>query len=371
MLPWQAPYVTASIPPLDGELRSSPEDFVVEEIPAYLPCGEGEHLYLKIEKRGIPTFAAIERIASAFDVPRHAVGYAGLKDANAVTVQWLSVATSRDAAAGFEMDGVRVIESARHRNKLKVGHLRGNRFRIRVRNVRKGGLHDAEVVMRELERRGVPNWFGPQRFGDRGDTHLTGRALLAAGSDRSRGPRIPDRRLRRLFLSAVQAECFNAVLDRRLKGPGYDRIVSGDLAWLHRNGACFRVEVATDVERARAETLEISPSGPLFGSKCTRPSGEALAMEEAVLTELGLTHAAFEARPELEGARRPLRVPMKGSVRAPSPTELDVEIELPPGAYATIVLREVMKNDRPPAMAGDAVQDPNSLRLKDGDEIVE
>src|SRR6185436_13505083 len=126
-----------------GELKAVPEDFVVEEIPAYAPCGDGEHLYLRIEKRGIPTFAAVERIASAFGVGKQAVGYAGLKDARAIAVQWISVHSPKDVAQGFELDGLRVLESSRHRNKLKVGHLRGNRFRIRVRGVREGGLEDA------------------------------------------------------------------------------------------------------------------------------------------------------------------------------------------------------------------------------------
>lgn len=407
--PADLPFVTSHELGIGGRIKVAPEDFVVEEIPAYSPCGAGEHLYLEIEKRGITTFDAIARVARAFGVPRHVIGYAGMKDARAVTRQWLSVQLPKGApAVELESESLRVLHAARHKNKLKLGHLRGNRFRIRLRDVIEGALPRAQRVVSILTERGMPNGFGAQRFGTRGDTHRLGRALLrgdAPGFFRVLFEGVPDgagaeplarllggdvagaldalpagamerrivamvarrggglddalraleRPLRRLYFSAVQAECFNEVLTRRLAH--YDSVIDGDLAWLHKNGACFEV---TDlaVERERAKRLEISASGPLFGSRCSRPIGEAQAIEDAVLSDLDLSAEAFAERGEMEGARRPLRVPVVAEIVTADDVArtLDLVIELPPGAYATTFLRELTKD----ASVGKADDAPES-----------
>lgn len=394
--PADLPFATKDVPGIGGAIKSSPEDFVVEEIPAYAPSGSGEHLFLKIEKRGLTTLAAVDRVARAFSVSRGAIGYAGMKDARAVTRQWLSVHLQKGASTPA-IDGpeLRVLESSRHKNKLKLGHLRGNRFLIRVRDVVPGARDLATRAIAILAERGLPNGFGVQRFGARADTHRLGRALIANDAERfletlltgskggvdalellrrgelqaaaealERGSpesrliaviaragapitdalRFVDRPLRRLYFAATQAECFNEVLRRRFAE--YDSVRLGDLAWLHRNGACFAV-VDVAAERERARHLEISASGPLFGRRCSRPTDEPFAIEDAALADLGLDAESFSRCGEMDGARRPLRVPVRAEVEEADEATgtLRLAIELPPGAYATSVLRELMKRD--------------------------
>ncbi len=396
MRPWEAPFATAHLPGTGGRTRESLGDFLVEEIPLYEPCGAGEHLYLRLEKQGIATLEAVARLARALGVPRQAVGYAGLKDAAATAIQTFSIqGASEAAAAGLDLPGLRVLAVARHRNKLRKGHLRGNRFHIAVRGVPAGAEERARAVVEVLARRGVPNLFGRQRFGSSGNTHLLGRAVLAedgpaffaallaslpgeagaaslqrlqAGDAAGAGDLLPqgfalerralqflsrnqgdftrtlrrfDRTLKDLYVSAFQAEAFNAVLRARFER--YDRLLPGELAWLHRNGAVFLVE-DLDAEQERAERLEISPSGPLFGQKTARPAGAAAELEDAVLEGCGIGREAQAAAAALPpGARRPLRVPLRDCVLAAAGDALSLSFSLPPGAYATAVLREIVK----------------------------
>lgn len=395
MSPNACPFATAGLPGTGGRIRSVLEDFQVEELPLYEACGAGEHVYLKIEKRGMSTLDAIARLARAVGCPRAEVGYAGLKDAHAVAIQTLSFAQIDERRVdGLELPGLKVLAVARHRNKLKKGHLRGNRFLIRVRGAAAGAEQHAAAVLATLAARGVPNFFGPQRFGVAANTHLLGRAVLKAdgaaffrtlldslpggrgaglmarleqgdaaaaaaelprgfeterralellarcGGDRDRALLRFDRQLRGLYLSALQADLFNAVLAERL--PAYERVEVGDLAWLHRNGAVFAVDDA-EREAPRAAAFEISPSGPLFGPRMTWPGGRPKALEEAALLRAGLGAADFGRGLEQPGARRPLRVPLQDVAAAGEPGALCLAFTLPPGAYATIVLREVMK----------------------------
>ena len=172
-------YLTAHIPGTGGIFKETEEDFLVTEIPAYLPCGEGEHLYVEIEKRGITTLEAIRRIGRALNLPEREIGYAGMKDSRGVTRQTFSLPRIRpEAALELDLPGIRILSALCHRNKLKLGHLRGNRFRVRVREVSEGAVEHAAEVLAVLEQRGVPNYFGSQRYGAQGNSHLIGRALV-------------------------------------------------------------------------------------------------------------------------------------------------------------------------------------------------
>ena len=160
------PYLTSHIPGIGGTIKESPDDFLVEEIPSYLPCGSGEHCYLTIEKRGITTLEAIRRIAAALKFPERDIGYAGMKDAVGVTRQTISVQRiTPEKAMELRLEGVRVVSAGRHTNKLKLGHLKGNRFRITVRGVSEGSEMVIGSVLEILQNRGVPNYFGLQRYG--------------------------------------------------------------------------------------------------------------------------------------------------------------------------------------------------------------
>lgn len=393
-------YLTADIPGTGGSTKQTAEDFAVTEIPAYLPCGEGEHVFAEIEKRGLTTFDAIRKIAGALKVKDRDIGYAGLKDARGVTRQTLSIPrVDPERLLALHLPGIQVLTTKRHRNKLKPGHLTGNRFRIVIRGVAEGNVERARQVMEVLAARGVPNYFGEQRYGSQGNSHLIGGALLRGDyrgavdaligdpeavrddawrqaveayrqgdlaasvqlfpghcrTERDIVRRLLDRpeqyekafhavppRLRSLYLSAWQSFLFDRLLDRRLEG--FDRVMPGDLAWRHVNGACFLVEDAI-VEQERAQSFEISPSGPLFGSRMTAPAGEPLHLEEAVLREQGIDPASLDwTHVHLEGARRPLRVPVANPVIERAGDDLVLEFSLPRGAYATAVLREVMKD---------------------------
>ncbi|HEB61392.1 MAG TPA: tRNA pseudouridine(13) synthase TruD, partial [Phycisphaeraceae bacterium] len=174
-------YLTSEIPPVPGVIKQRPEDFYVEELPAYEPCGEGEHLYLLIQKQDRTTLDVASDLARHFDVKRSAVGYAGLKDARAVTRQMFSVylpGKDENSYGELHLQGAEVLWTDRHTNKLRRGHLKGNRFVIRLRDVQLAHVIQTEEVMRILEKKGVPNRFGPQRFGMRGNNDLLGRLLL-------------------------------------------------------------------------------------------------------------------------------------------------------------------------------------------------
>ena len=394
------PYLTEQIPGIGGVIKETPEDFLVEEIPLYQPCGEGEHLYVEIEKRGITTLEAIRRIARLLRLQERDIGYAGMKDAKGTTRQTLSIPRVQpEQIMELDIPGVRPLSAARHRNKLKLGHLAGNRFRLTIRKVVDGALDRSDAILKILAARGVPNIFGPQRYGIQGNSHIIGRALLcgdhkgavdaligdaATVTDERwktaieafhRGemeeslrlfppgcraereivqrlaekPGSPEKalhainpRMRSLYLSAWQSALFDRIVMQRINS--LDRIEAGDLAWKHQNGACFLVEDAA-TETRRCTSFEISPTGPLFGPNMTWPSGEVRAREEQALASEGLTPdgPASGWPPRLDGARRPLRVPLLDCTSGSDGNNLHLGFTLPKGSYATSVLREIMK----------------------------
>lgn len=326
------PAVTDDLPGIGGRLRDQPEDFVVREIPAYLPEGRGSHLYLHVRKRGRTTRDLVVALREA-GVPDARVGVAGLKDKHAVTEQWLSLPwASRDAAAALEaLPGVEILETSRHRNKLGVGHLHGNRFEIVLRDVPQDALEAGRAKLDRLAVVGVPNYFGPQRFGRFGRNAVDGLRLLAGETVSG------DRRLQRFFVSAVQSWIFNELLAGRIRDGLYRSVLEGDWARKHDSGGTFRVEDAAS-ETVRAERLEISALLPLHGRKVRISSGEPGRREEAALAALGLAWTDLTGR---RGDRRPSRV-VAGEARLdPVETGVRLSFTLPKGAYATSLLREV------------------------------
>jgi len=401
------PYLTAELPGVGGAIKRYDEDFVVEEMPRYAPSGSGTHVYFAIEKRGLPTLAAIQHIARALGRQPRDIGYAGMKDAHGVTRQMLSLEHIDPARIeSLSLSRIKVLSISRHTNKLKLGHLAGNRFIVKIRDAQQAPEHAVRTIVDVLVARGLPNYFGPQRFGSRGDNALIGEAVLrgdhheaialmlgrpgpldhgdarrarelfdkgdysAAADAWPRGTfaqqsrlcralakndgnvrqtwRVADHNLRKLFLSAFQSDLFNRVLARRIELGLFDRLQAGDIAYKHVNGACFRVEDAA-VEQLRCDSFEISPTGPLFGRRMTAASGEPGELESRILADSRVNQEQLSGRDSgrLDGARRPLRVPLR-DVRLESGDDehgrfLLLAFELPAGAYATNLIREVCK----------------------------
>jgi tRNA pseudouridine13 synthase len=392
-------YLTQDLPGIGGRIKEQVQDFQVEELPLYSPSGEGQHTFFEIRKVGISTFHAVRAIARALGVSPNAIGYAGLKDAQAITCQVLSVeGIPPGVVTALDLPNIRVMWAERHRNRLKIGHLRGNRFTIRVSQVHESALPACQDILDTLSRRGVPNWFGPQRFGQRGDSANLGRAvvqqdavefiraflgrphpneslgvrvarekfdagqwmealnlfpgsmaderralqaLIRARGDHGQAYAAVPKRLKMFLLSAYQSALFNRVLEARLQT--LDRVYVGDLAMKHPGRSVFRVE-DEDVEQPRAARFEISPTGPIFGFKMMQALGQQGALEAEILAAEDLTLEDFRVGGGIKagGERRALRF----QVQEPDlwyDEGVMLRFSLPRGCYATAVLAEIMK----------------------------
>jgi len=335
------PYLTVDLPGIGGALRTTPEDFFVNEEPAYLPSGEGEHVFAKIEKRGLTTSMAIERIAKALNVKDRDVGVAGMKDRHAVTRQWISLPppTQVDAVKALVLEDIAILEVSKHGNKLRTGHVRSNRFQLRVRGVKEQAVHRARAILERLAKPpGAPNWYGEQRFGRDGDNAARGRAIVM-------GEGFPrDRKLARLLVSSLQSELFNQWLIARMTDGYYATVLEGEV--LHKiGGGMFTTEDPT-VDGPRLTAGEVVLTGPMFGTTMRQPAENSIvaAREDAILAAAGLERGAFATvRALAEGTRRDATI----TVGEPHVIEIDDGIEvtftLPGGTYATAVMREVMK----------------------------
>jgi tRNA pseudouridine13 synthase len=341
---WRIPYLTEGLPGVGGRIRERMEDFLVEEVPAYEASGEGEHTFFEVEKRDLSTRALVKQVARALDIVPRDVGYAGLKDARAVARQTLSVwDVPPERLEALELENARVLWARRHKNKLKVGHLRGNRFTLRVRAVHANAEERAVPIFTVLKERGVPNGYGVQRFGNRGDNHEVGLMLVRDDweSLRARGIRHLRFWQRRFYVSSLQSALFNHYLTRRMKAGTMDDLLLGDLAKKHDTGGMFVVEDAAG-ERPRVAAWGISATGPIYGYKMREAQETAGALEDEVLAEVGLALEDF--RPvKAKGTRRFLRYRPEGLTWRVEGGSLLLSFFAPKGAYATMLLREVMK----------------------------
>jgi len=319
---------------LTATYRARPEDFVVEEIAGFEPSGSGEHLLLDIEKRGMNTAFAAKRIAEWAGVKEMAVGYAGLKDRHAVTRQRFSVhLPGREAPdlATLEDDALRVLQATRHSRKLPRGALAGNRFELTLRSVvGERVLIDARIAA--IATRGLPNYFGEQRFGRGGGNIEQARAMF--------GGRRVRREERSILLSAARSELFNRVLAERVSRDCWDAPLPGEVWMLDGRRSVFGPEPLSPELVERLARFDIHPTGPLWGRGALRSEDECRALEESVLDgadALSLRRGLEAARPEQEP--RALRLPPP-DLQATWAAEdvLVLRFALPPGAYATGVL---------------------------------
>lgn len=319
-------------------IRAELGDFVVDEIPSYLPAGQGPHAFLHVRKHGLTTFECIARIARATGIPPRDIGHAGLKDRHAVTSQYLSLpwAETVDIAPlrHLALEGIDILDVARHGNKLRVGHLTANRFRIVLRNLPPGSLQSVRHDLEAIAPRGFPNAFGPQRFGRDGNNPDRTLAWLRG---QERGPRDP--KLAKLLFSSVQSLLFDHVLQARVENDTWHSVIDGDIAKKHDTGGLFDcTDPAVDAERASRG--EISATGPIFGADMRRPSGRADELERSVLSAvLGDDKILQRYRKLGAGSRRILRVfPSDLAVTEGPDHTLVAQFTLPKGVYATTLL---------------------------------
>jgi tRNA pseudouridine13 synthase len=337
------PLLTADLPGIGGRMKAEPEDFEVEEIPAYEPSGSGDFVYLWLEKRDMGAEFFVRQVARRLGIAPGEVGIAGMKDRRAVTRQMVSVpATCADRLAALDGDGIRVLRQSRHGNKLRPGHLHGNRFRILIRDAEPAAPQLLEPILAQLREHGLPNFYGLQRFGRDGETVLLGLSLLRQERSPLAGRRLSPF-LRKLALSAAQSALFNHHLARRLADGLLRRVLPGDVMGHWPFGGLF---VAEDVptEQGRFDRRETMHSGPMFGRKMFAAAGEAATREAATLADAQLTPAAFRGFGKLlQGTRRHNLIYLDEVDAAIEPVGVRLTFSLPAGSYATILLREVMK----------------------------
>jgi len=335
------PYLTEDLPGVGGEIKVEAAHFVVEEIPLYEPSGEGQHVYVRLSREGWTTRSLENELANLFQLRDVDVGCAGRKDKHARTTQTfsLSLPNSDEEEVGRRIADhlpVDVEWVRRHRNKIKAGHLLGNRFRIVVLGPGADALEKAGQIVQTLQAHGLPNFYGPQRFGQEGDNAERGREILLTG----RGPR--KRWLRRLLLRAYQSALFNTWLVARMDRGWFERLLEGDVAKKLDTGGLFEVEDA-QAEQDRFEHDEITYTGPIYGSRMWWASREPGKLEQHILEREGVTQDLLH-RAHLDGSRRRARLLLKDLTVEPHADGLLFTFSLPKGAYATTVVREVMKS---------------------------
>ncbi len=327
-------------------IRAKPEDFEVIEIPKVSPSGSGEHLLVRLRKRGANTPWAATQLARWAGVPERSVSWAGLKDRHAVTEQWFSIhcLNADPDPATFEAEGCTLLEVHRHGRKLRRGALAGNRFRIVLRELD----GQADVVAKQVPAlaTGFPNRFGPQRFG-RG-----GRNLVLAQRWLSGGPPPRQRSQKGFLISAARSAIFNAILDRRVDLGVWDKPVAGDVMMLEGTGSRFSIDTVDDGILERCASGDVHPSAPMWGRGGTASSSEALVIEQSAMEAYLAMSQGLERIAEME--RRPLRViPRELGAEVLDPNTLAVGFELPAGAYATTLLGCLVEWRVPDSLSGE------------------
>ena len=324
-------------PVLAARIRSVPEDFLVEEIAAFEPHGEGEHLLLTIEKRSLNTAEAARRLAAWAGLPEMAIGYAGMKDRHAVTRQRFSVHLPKRVApdvATLRADDFKVLETAWHNRKLPRGALKGNRFVLTLRDVQ--GARDAiDARLAQVAARGLPNWFGGQRFGRDGGNVASALAMFS-------GRRVR-RDQRSILLSAARSELFNRVLSARVMDGSWDAGLEGEVWVLAGSRSVFGPEPWDKVLAQRLAAFDIHPSAPLWGAGELRSQARSAEIERSALADehsLALREGLEQA--DLKQERRANRLVAEAlSWQWTNDDTLVLSFSLPPGSYATAVLHEL------------------------------
>ncbi|GMR05793.1 MAG: tRNA pseudouridine(13) synthase TruD [Gammaproteobacteria bacterium] len=322
---------------ISAEIRTVPEDFIVDEELGFSPTGDGEHVFLHIRKRGRNTEDLARALARQSNVPRKAVSYAGLKDRNAVTSQYFSVhLPGKDDPDWQDMadSSLELLSINRHRKKIRRGGLQNNGFRLLLREF-DGNKELAEQRLAQIKSNGVPNYFTAQRFGhDANNLHQADEMLM-------NGRRTKDRFKRNIYFSAARSWLFNLLLAERIRSNTWNKAIQGDSMMLSGSRSCFHIDTVDDEIRKRIDELDISPTGPLWGSGSSMLTNEAAEVELASLSDWKSWKEGLEKAGQ-QMARRSLRMPVTDlSWNWPEENQLELKFSLLPGGYATAVLREL------------------------------
>jgi len=342
---------------IDFHFKQSPRDFVVEEIPLYEFSGEGEHLILFIRKKNLSTNEMIGQFARYLGIKNRDIGYAGLKDKHAMTKQYISINKQyEEALENFNFEGIKIISKTYHNNKLRIGHLKGNRFYLKLKKVNPTSALKIDEALKNISLAGMPNFFGYQRFGNDGDNHILGEKL-AKGEARQRNPRV-----KKLLINAYQSHLFNLWLSRRLEinslvssfeakeietllnMPNNEvqkmkaqkhpfKLMNGDVMEHYPNGKLFDFE-EDDNDFERFNAREISVTGLLCGKKVKVASGAAGEIEKD-----------FDDSINADGARRFAWVyptDIEGRFNKVE-AQYEMNFTLPKGSYATVLIEEIAK----------------------------
>ncbi|WP_349432714.1 tRNA pseudouridine(13) synthase TruD [Methylomarinum sp. Ch1-1] len=323
----------------NGDIKTLPEDFIVDERLPFAPAGEGEHVFLLIEKVGENTDYVARALARYAGVRQRDIGFAGQKDRHARTTQWFSIwlpgKQDLDWSA-LETESIKINQVARHARKLKRGVIASNRFQIRIRNWR-GDRDAAEHRLQIIQQQGFPNYFAEQRFGRDGQN--VNKALILGQGKKLK------REQRSLYLSAIRAYLFNQVLAERVRRQNWRQPVSGDLCKLRQSNSLFKVETVTEELEQRMKGGDIHATGILFGKGEIDTAGEAGNMEKHVLDRYPeLTEILLKF--DLDLGRRALRtMPEELGWIFTDNGDLQVNFSLPAGSYATALLRELVVSE--------------------------
>jgi tRNA pseudouridine13 synthase len=324
-------------PQLSGVIRQQPQDFLVEEILGFEPQGEGEHVFLWVEKTALNTAQVAEHLARQAKIAVRQVSYAGMKDRHAVARQWFSLHLPGNQvfdAQSLHHPGINVIKQARHLRKLRRGAHRGNRFVITIAEMQ-GPLDEFARSVEKITVAGVPNYFGEQRFGRKGMNLLQAQRWFA-------GEIKPRREQRGIYLSVARSYLFNQLLAQRVKAGDWNRLLDGELVMLDGSHSLF-AENNIEILQHRLLAGDIHPTGPMYGQPGSLScAGEVAEREESVLKQYpalltGLQQAGLKAE------RRALRVIPKDVHWQLKNHRAEISFSLPPGCFATSVVRELVR----------------------------